>query len=148
MPDPYADDRKFWGIIIVLLPFIFAFSIAYYNSATSIVKPYQIFRDKYYKNIPPIHDQSKSDAEQIPADQILLQKDEKIFINNTCLVFKGVSQGKVNLEQYILEFDPNIPYSLSLTKESFSKGIMINNTLYRFVSLKKNKLYLRFKDPD
>ena len=145
MSDPYADNKKSLGTILVLLSLVLAFALSYYNSAKSIKKPYQIFKYKYYENVPLI-DQPKSDAEQVPTGQVLLQKDVKFFRDNACLVFKGFSQGKVKLDLYILEFDPDIPYSLSFTKESFSKGILLNNTLYTLISLEKNKLYLRFKD--
>lgn len=145
MPDPYADNKKFLGSIFILLSLVLAFAFAYYNSAKSIKKPYQVFRDKYYKNVPLIG-QLKSDAEQVPTGQVLLQKNVKFFRDNACLVFKGFSQKKVKLDLYILEFDPDIPFSLSFTKESFSKGVLLNNTLYTLISLKKNKLYLRFKN--
>ncbi len=142
---PYTDEKRFWGIIFVMLPLVLAFAIAYYNSAISIVKPYQIFRAKYYNKNPLHHHQPNIFTEQTQTDQIFLKKDEKYFLNNACLVFKGISNGKVNLDLYMLEFDPDISYPLSLTKESLSRGLLINNTFYKFVSVKKNQLHLKIQ---
>ncbi len=146
---PYTNNKKRYGLI-VLLPLVLAFSIAFYNSATSVVKPYQKFLNKYYNQNPLARYQSKRPADliadQAPMGQVFLQKGEKVFINKSCLVFKGLSHGKINLDLYVLELDPDIPYPLSLTKDSLNKGIWIGDSLYTLVSVKKNKLHLRIQD--
>ncbi len=142
---PYTNNKK-RSSIIVLLPFALAFVIAFYNSSTSVVKPHQAFRNKYYnQNLLDRH-KSKIPANQIPTDQVFLQKNKKIFINKACLVFKGVNNGKINLDLYVLELDPDIPYPLSLTKESLNKGVWLGDSLYKLISVKKNKLRLRIQN--
>lgn len=144
----YSNDKKYYGIIFALLPFIIAFAIAYYNSAKSVVKPYQIFRQKIYNQNPLHRNLSKKPARQLPSGQVILQKGEKQVINETCLVFKGFSQGNVNLDLYIIELDPEIPYPLSFTKESLKNGVWLSNSHYKLVSVKKNRLHLKVQNPN
>ena len=142
---PYANDKIRSGLI-VLLPLVIVFGIAFYNSATSDVKPYQLFKDKYYTQNPLARHQSQAPAAQIQTDQVFLNKNEKTFLNKTCLVFKGFDHGKINLDLYVLELDPDMPYALQLSKESLGQGIWLGDSLYKLVSVKKNKLHLKIQN--
>lgn len=140
---PYTNDRGLFGAALVLLPLVIVFIFAYHNSATSIVKPYQIFKNKFYNQNPLHQDQTRAPANQGHTDLVHLQKNEKVYINKACLVFTGLSQGIVNLELTLLELDRDIAYPVTITKESFSKGIWLSNVQYQFVSVKKDTLHLR-----
>ena len=74
------------------------------------------------------------------------KKNKKYITDQTCIVFKGVSKGRVNLDLYILELDPTTPYPLNFTVESVSDGIWLNNVQYRLVSVKKDTLCLKIQD--
>lgn len=143
----YANDKRFIGVIIVLLPLIIAFALAYYNSATSVVKPYEVFRKKFYNNNPLHNALSRSPAEQpVPTDQLNLKKDEKYFIGKTCMVYKGISRGAIGLDVVILELDPDVSYPLRLTKESMNDGIWIGDSLYRLISVNRDTLQLEIQN--
>lgn len=140
---PYANDKRLFAIIFILVPFVLAFAMAYYNSANSVVKPYEIFKKKFYNQNPLHRYQSAPSIIPIPADQVILNRNEKFFINGTCLVYKGLDQGVVSLDLYLLEFDPDQPYPMRLTTSSFDEGIWLGDSLYKLVTVKKKTLRLR-----
>ncbi|MCP4670794.1 MAG: hypothetical protein GY857_05760, partial [Desulfobacula sp.] len=79
----------------------------------------------------------------LPSDQVILEKDKKIYINNIGLVFKGLSHGTINIELYLLEFDPNMPYPKKFTKKAARDGIWIDNVQFQLVKIKESKLRLK-----
>ncbi len=136
------QKRNGLGIFAALLPFIIVFAIAYYNSVSSEVKPYQTWRDRVR------HQQlSVAPRTQVPAGQVALRKDTKVVINKICLVFKGYSLGVVNMDLYLLELDPDIPYRLSYTKDSLREGVWIEDRQLQLVSVRKKVLYLKISNP-
>ena len=130
------------GIFVALLPFIIAFAIAYYNSASSEVKPYQAWRDRVRHQ--QLYVASRT---QVPAGQVALRKNTKVIIKKTCLVFKGFSHGVVNMDLYLLELDPDMPYPLSFTKDSLREGVWIDDTQFKLVSVRRNILHLKIPKP-
>ncbi len=62
------------------------------------------------------------------------------------MVFKGISQGKVLLDQYMLEMDPDVSYPLRFSKESLRQGVWPENFQYRLVSVERNALRLKIMD--
>lgn len=135
-----SNQKIHYGVFFILLPLIFAFSMAYYNSAKSTIKPYQIFREKV-RNQFSLY--GRVTQPQLPANQVLLIKDKKTCIKNSCLVFKGLSDGKVILDLYLLKFDPDMPYSKSFTKKDIQNGIWLGDVLYQPVKIKKDSLHLK-----
>lgn len=142
----YPNQRESINVILVLLPFIILFAIGYYNSATSVKKPYQAFKNKFYNQNPLNEHQIKTAAHQIFTDQIHLQKNVKTIINKTCLVFTGILHEVVNMELYLLELDPEVPYLLRFSKDSLQAGVWIDNVQYRLISVKKNTLRLKIEN--
>lgn len=138
-------QKKSFGILFILLVLAVPFALAYYNSTTSQVKPYELFKERFRNQLMT----TAADPEpqiQVPKEQILLVKDEKIIFKKTGLVFKGLSNGHVNIDLYLLELDPETPYSLNLTKKSVSDGIWLGDVQYRLVSVKDNILRLKIQD--
>ncbi len=142
----YPNQNRPINAILILLPFVILFAIGYYKSANSVVKPYQVFRDKSYNHNPLHQHQPKTQSNLVSTAQIHLQKDKKIIINKTCLVFKGISHGVINMELYLLELDPEVSYLLSFSKESLQEGVWVDNAQYRLVSVKKNTLRLTIEN--
>lgn len=136
-------QKKTFGTFIFLFILAIPFALAYYHSSNSDIAPYEIFREQY-KNllmtdtVPVLPKSSKN--------QIVLEKNKKYLTDQTGIVFKGVSKGRVNIDLYILELDPQAPYPLNFTMESVSDGIWLNNVQYRLVSVKGNTLCLKIED--
>lgn len=142
----YPDQRRTINVILILLPFVILFAIGLYNSANRAVKPYEVFKNKWSNHNSLLRHHAKTPAKKVPASQVHLKKNEKIVINKTGLVFKGISQGVVNMELYLLELDPEVPYLLSFSKESLQEGVWVENAQYSLVSVKRNSLRLKVEN--
>ncbi len=133
---PYSSQKISLGIILIFTPLVIAFAMAFYNSAKNPVKPYFRFQNKFRNvidgSLPPL-----------PLDQLILERDEKIMIDKTGLVFKGLSHGTIHIELYLLEFDPDMPYPKKFTKETARDGIWIDNVRLELVKVKENRLHLK-----
>ncbi len=132
------NQRRSLGVLFVLIPLAMAFAIAFYNSANSSVKPYQIFRDKFRNQT--LIDETKPPA---PSDHVILQKGEKKYIHKTGLVYNGLSDGVVHIDLYLLEFDPDMPYPQKFSKKAARSGIWLDNVQYRLVKVKESTLRLK-----
>ena len=67
--------KKSLGIFFILLIIAIPFLLAYYHSATSKVKPYQVFREKHRDQLIPSVAKPRS---KLPSGQILLKKNEEL----------------------------------------------------------------------
>lgn len=142
----YSNQKRLVGATLALLPFIVLFAIGLYNSVNSDIKPFETPGNVNHQRnlIYPPH--SGIPADEILKTQVLLQRGAKVVIDKTCLVFKGVSRGKVALDLYLLEMDPDVSYPLSFTKESLQKGVWVDNVMYQLVSVRKKSLRLMIQD--
>lgn len=131
------EQKKYIGAILFLLPLIFAFG-AVYSHYTKYISPDETNRAIFLN--PPVTSKVPSKS---PDYNVLLPKGYKVFINNTCLVYKGMSDDMIHMELYLLEFDQDIPYSRNFTKESAQDGIWFGNVQYKLVKAKKNTLRLK-----
>ncbi len=134
----FPDRKIIYDSILILMALFIAFGIAYYKSANSGVKTHHIYGARYQSS-----SLLQRNQHQIPLDHILLKKDEKHFTEKTCLIFKGLSNGNVNVELFLLEFDPNISYLKQFAKKSALDGIWLGNVMYQFVKVKKDVLHLK-----
>lgn len=136
-------QNKSFGIFFFFLILMATFALTYYKSATSDVKPYQLFREKYRNQLIPA---AETPEPKLAKNQVHLKKNEKFIMNKTCIVFKGLSKKTVEIDLYLMELDPNVPYALNFTKESVSDGIWLGNVQYGLVSVSENILRLKILD--
>jgi hypothetical protein len=141
-------QRTTVNILLILLPLIIAFGLAYYNSAKSIIKPYQIFRQKLQGNSviersTPSKNRKQASMAKMPEDQILIKKGEKIITHKTGIVCTGLSRDSIEVALYLLEFDPDIPFTKTISKTEAKKGVWLGNVYCRL--LKTNGYNIRFK---
>lgn len=129
-------------MLLVFAPLVLMFAIAYYNSATSVKKPYQVFRDRYYGQGLLEKHQSQVPVSRISKGRVLLQKDVKVFGNRTCMVYRGFSDGVILMDLVMLELDPDMVYPVRLNKELFKSGYLIGDSIYRLEKVKRNRLVL------
>lgn len=129
-------NQKGW-LTIVFISFTLAipFAITYYISTRDLQNRYDGWqREPQATGIP-----SKS-------GQVLLLKNKRLIIGRTCVIFRGASDNVINIDLYLLDLDPDIPYPLKFTKQSVRDGIWLGNVQYRLVSLKGNILRLKIHD--
>ncbi len=118
--------------------------------ATPLAITWYVSTDEYQnrddQRIQQNREAGVSSKSKISSGQLLLVKNEKIEIDKTSIVFKGLADNTVKMEIYLLELDPQVPYPLKFNKQSVSDGIWIGNVLYQLVSVKDNLLRLRIQD--
>ena len=142
----YSDQKGSLVIYLILLPFIALFISGFYKSVNRVEKQYPElscaldYQDVLEEHLPGFFD-GKNNKKNVS-----LQKGLKKTIDKTSMVFKGVSQGKVLLDLYMLEMDPDVSYSLHFSKESLRRGIWLENIQYRLVSVEENALRLKIMD--
>lgn len=129
-----------YGVFIILIPLAVAFSFALYNSAKSTIKPYQKFRERV-RGHSSIY--GRNELPKIPFDQVVLNRGEKIIIKNSGLVYKGVSNGFFHIDLYLMDFDPDMPYSKGFSRQNIPETVWLGDVLCRVVGIKKE--YLRLK---
>jgi len=131
------QKRNYIDFILFLLPLIFAFGITYYNSVNHIESNEAVKED--FPNLSMIEESQT----QVSPNYIVLPKGKKLFLDKTCLVYKGISNGTINMDVTLLELDPDIAYPHNFTKESAHDGIWLGNVMWQVVKVKKNTLHLR-----
>ncbi len=131
------EQKNYTALVLFLLPLFIAFGAMYFNSKNN-VDASEAGRDIILNS--PVYEKVQS---QNPKTHVVLPKGYKIFIENTCLVYKGMSNGKINMDFYLLELDRDISYPMNFTKESGRDGIWLGNVLYKLVKVKKHTLRLK-----
>ena len=133
-------NQKGWlAILFILLTLAIPFAITYYVSTDGYKERYKGWQKRNLEAGIP----SKS---KVSSGQVTLVKNEKIAIDKTCIVYKGVSDKTVNFDLYLLDLDPETPYPLKFTRQSVRDGIWLGNVQYRLISVKKNILRLKIQN--
>jgi hypothetical protein len=143
----YPNHRHTLIIFMTLLPLAVLFATGVYKSVNSVEKPDPVFyqsntvqKSPFYRNPPG------TPVKKVSSGNLFLHRNEKTFINKTCMVFKGIFGNKVMLEMVFLELDPDTPYPMHFSKETFENGVWLADVQYRLVSVKKNGLRLEILD--
>ena len=133
-------NRKGWlAILFIILTLAIPFALVYYTSTPAYKERFKGWRERNAAAGLP----SRSKVTQ---EQVLLLKDEKVIIDRICVVFKGLTNRNINLDLYLLDLDPEIPYPLSFSKKAVDKGIWLENTMFSLLSAKENTLRLKIED--
>lgn len=136
------EQKNYIGTILLLLPIVFAIGAIYHQSAKSMKSgtPTQAIFLNPPDTLPAASGGVQSHT---PQYNVVLPKGYKVFIKNTCLVYKGMAGDRIHMEVYLLEFDRDQSYPRIFTKASAQDGIWFGNVLYKLVKAKKDAL--RFK---
>lgn len=135
---PLPNQKRWLAILFIIFCLAIPFGMTYYSST-------QDFKDRYS------HWQSQSRAVGVPeksrvsAGQVVLIKNEKIEIANTCLVFKGLDQGQVMLDLYLLDLDQTYPYPQRLSPKNTEKLIRLGDMAYSVSGATQNSLTLKIQ---
>lgn len=142
----YADQKGSLIMSFILLSFLALFISGFYKSVNKVdTSSPELITSLDNQDVLEEHLPGFFDAKIINKD-VNLQKGHKKIIDKTGMVFKGVSQGNVLLDLYVLEMDPDAFYALHFSKETFRQGIWLENIKYRLVSVNGNALRLKIMD--
>ncbi|MCP4023564.1 MAG: hypothetical protein GY729_17090 [Desulfobacteraceae bacterium] len=133
-------NRKGWfAILFILFTLSIPFAVIYYVSTPTYKERYKVWRERSQAAGIP----SKS---KVTLEQVLLIKDEKVIVDRTCLVFKGITDKKICMDLYLLELDKEIPYRFCFSKNEFKEGVWLGNIMYRLISAKRTILRLKIEN--
>lgn len=138
LPNPKGWLAVFFIIFALAIPF----AIVYYVSTDTFKARYQEWQSHNAEAGIP----SRS---SIKRDTAVLLKDEKLQIDKTCLVYKGIKKDQIMLDLYLLELDPEQPYQRAVSRNNPPDSIKLGPNLYRIDSVNskilKLKILHRFK---
>lgn len=132
-------QKGWFAVFFILFTLSVPFAVTFYVSTED-------YRAKHSKTQAPEQPATQSSSPVRSTDQLFLVKNEKHFTSKTCLVYKGLSGKTVNMDIYILELDPDIPYPLKFNQQSVTDGIWLGDILYQVVSVKDNVLRLKVRN--
>lgn len=130
-------NRKGWlAVFFILFTLAIPFAITYYVSTDSYKERFRGWRKNNEAAGLPSHS-------KISQNEILLMKDEKVIIDRTCLVYKGIKDKQLYLDLYLLDFDPEQPYTRNISKDAPPESIKLGNNVYSINSA--NNRFLKLK---
>jgi len=130
-------NKKGWlAIFFTLFCLAIPFGLTYYVST-----PLSKARFKEWRvRATAAHTKEKS---QISAKQLLLIKNDRVKIKNTCLVFKGIEKDQVVLDLYLLELDPGYAYPQRFSRKTNGNAIRLGDVTYAVKSANNSSLTLK-----
>ena len=78
------------------------------------------------------------------SDRVVLIKDEPLVMDRVRVVYRGMSDGRIHLDVYLLDLDPNYPYARHLTKDEARESIHLGSRFYRLQTVSSKSLTLLF----
>ncbi len=129
-------NKKGWlAILFILFCLAVPFGITYYVSTPHSQARYERWREQGEVANAKL-------TSQISAKQLLLVKNDRVTIKNTCLVFKGIEKGQVLLDLYLLELDPGYAYPQRFSRETNGNAIRLGDATYSVKSANNYSLAL------
>lgn len=135
----HLPNLKGWlAVLFIVFTLAIPFAITYYVSTPAYKNRYKGWPEN--SEAPGLPSRSK-----VKADQVLLLKNEKLIIHRTAIVFKGLNGKKATIDLYLLDLDPEIPYTLNFSQTEMDEGIRLGNAMYRLISVKDKVLRLKIQ---
>lgn len=78
-----------------------------------------------------------------PDGRILLKRGQPVDFKKLKLVYRGLQDGKIRIDVYILELDPTVPYVHLLSKDEGRKGVRLGGRSFRLDSFSRGTVALR-----
>lgn len=94
--------------------------------------------------------QRRADAAQpirrttVMADRLVLIKDEPATMGRTRLIYRGIADGRIHIDVYLLDLDPDYPYARHVSKAEARRGIRLGDRNYRMDAASRKSLVLLF----
>ena len=130
-------NKKGWlAILFVFFCLAVPFGLTYYVSTPKSKKSFEEWKTRgTAANV-------KAES-QVSAKQLLLIKNDRVKVKNTCLVFKGLDKGQVLLDLYLLELDPVHAYPQRFSREINGNAIRLGDVTYAVKSVNNSSLTLK-----
>jgi hypothetical protein len=81
-----------------------------------------------------------------PDGRLLLRRDQPVDLKKLKLVYRGLQDGKIRIDVYILELDPTVPYAHLLREDEGRKGVRLGGRSFRLDSFSRKAVVLRTED--
>ncbi len=133
---PLPNKKGWLAILFIIFCLAVPFGLTYYVSTPKSKERFEAWKTRGTNaNV-----QAES---QISAKQLLLIKNDRVKVKNTCLVFKGLEKGQVLLDLYLLELDPVHAYPQRFSRETNGKAIRLGDVTYAVKSANNSSLTLK-----
>jgi hypothetical protein len=74
--------------------------------------------------------------------RVILMRDEALTISRNRLVFRGLEDGTILLDLYLLDLDSQYAYPRQITRELADEGFRLGDSRYRLLSVNQKTLTL------
>ncbi len=130
-------NKKGWlAILFIMSCLAIPFGLTYYVSTPASQARYEKWRSRGTAANVRL-------TSQVSAKQLLLVKNDRVKIKNTCLVFKGIEKGNVLLDLYLLELDPGYAYPQRFSRDNNGNAIRLGDITYTVTSANNYSLTLK-----
>ena len=138
-------NRRIGGLSLLLILLAAPSLLAYYVSTPFHKEYYQRFLQERVKRFGSGNYDTEyaPDLPPVSKERIVLAKGRKIFLDKSCIVFKNLKKERVEIDLYLLELDPKMPYSLTFLKKNLNKGIRLGDSKFSLISVNKKMLTLK-----
>lgn len=131
-------NRKLSATLLLLLILAIPFVLIYYLSTDF----YKRRAEQWQPNNPPAAT-GQAYRSRVDSEQVILQKDERMDLGKTSLVFRGMENRMIQIDMYLLDLDPDESFRLKFSKKEAKKEISIGDNKYQLVSV--NDRYINLK---
>ncbi len=132
-------NKKGWlAILFIIFCLAIPFGITYYVSMPASQARYEGWRTRGRGIAANVKLTSR-----VSAKQLLLVKNDRVKIKNTCLVFRGLEKGEVMLDLYLLELDPGYAYPQRFSRDNNGDAIRLGDVTYTVASANNYSLTLK-----
>ncbi len=131
-----SKRNKAFALFFIFLTLAIPFAMIYYLST-------DYYKERYQKLRKNPNEASREIRSRIPADRLVLKKNEKLLVKRTCLVFKGVEKKAILLDLYLLDLDPEQPYLIKLSTQDADKELIIGGNKFKLISVNNQYLNLQ-----
>ncbi len=130
-------NKKGWlAIVFIIFCLAVPFGITYYVSTPASQARYEEWRTRDTSANLKL-------TSRVSAKQLLLVKNDRVKIKNTCLVFRGLDKGEVVLDLYLLELDPGYAYPQRFSRDNNGNAIRLGDVTYTVTSANNYSLTLK-----
>ncbi|WDP89079.1 MAG: hypothetical protein HUN04_04785 [Desulfobacter sp.] len=133
-------NKKGWlAVLFILICLAIPFGMTYYVSTDGFKDDYAHWRGE----VPQAPADASVENIRRVDGRVTLVLGERISIHNTSLVYKGVENGRVNVDLYLEELDPARAYPQSFPESGGQDRVVrFGDVSYRVKGLGKNSLVL------
>lgn len=134
-------NKKGWlAILFIILCLAIPFGITYYVSTDTFKTRFERWRP----TMPQAPENASLESSRTIKDQVVLVRGERIRVHNTSLVYKGMAEGRIKLDLYLEELDPDHPYAQTFSDDlPGDRVIHLGDVAYTVTSVSRSTLVLK-----